>query len=115
MAVQPSRGELWSADLDPTRGHEQAGLRPVLIVSNDTFNHGPANMVIVVPLTRTGRRIPLHVTLDPPEGRVRERSYILCDNVRAISKDRLTGQPWGMVSPATMDTVADFLTILLDL
>ncbi len=114
MPVNPSRGEIWGADLDPTRGHEQAGHRPVLIVSNDTFNHGPADMVIVLPLTRTGRRIPLHVPLDPPEGGVSERSYILCDAIRSVSKERLD-RFWGAVSLETMAVVEDHLSILLDL
>lgn len=87
----------------------------MLIVSNDTFNHGPANMVIIVPLTRTGRRIPVHVEINPPEGGVSARSYILCDNIRAISKERLSERPWGMVSPETMLEVEDRLGILLDL
>ncbi len=115
MPPQPSRGEIWAADLNPIRGHEQAGQRPVLIVSNDTFNHGPADMVIVVPLTRTGRRIPMHVAIDPPEGGVRERSYILCDGIRAISKERLVSPAWGVVSAETMLEVEDRLGILLDL
>src|ERR1051326_2545528 len=46
------------ADLNPTRGHAQAGARPVLIISTNTFNHGPANLVFVLPLTRTDHRIP---------------------------------------------------------
>jgi len=43
----PGRGEVWLADLDPTRGHEQAGRRPVLVVSDDIFNRGPADLVII--------------------------------------------------------------------
>ena len=115
MALQPSRGEIWLANLNPIKGHEQAGARPVLIVSNNTFNHGPADMVIIVPLTRTERRIPMHIEINPPEGGVSSRSYILCDNIRAISKQRLSDRPWGMVSPATMLEVEDRLGILLDL
>jgi mRNA interferase MazF len=116
MAILPSRGEIWEADLDPTEGHEQAGKRPVLVVSNDKFNHGPAELVIVAPLTRTGRRIPLHVEVDPPEGGLSDRSYILCDSVRSISRRRLLGaRPRGVVSPETMEDVEDKLRILLDL
>ena len=51
MARLPSRGEIWTADLNPTGGHEQAGKRPVLIVSTDTFNHGAADLLFVLPLT----------------------------------------------------------------
>ena len=83
MAALPSRGEIWLADLDPTRGHEQAGTRPVMIVSSDMLNHGPARLVFVAPLTRTDRGIPFHVPINPPEGGVRTRSFILCDAVRS--------------------------------
>jgi mRNA interferase MazF len=115
MAVLPNRGEIWLADLNPTRGHEQAGAWPVLIISTNAFNHGPAGLVFALPLTRTDRRIPVHVPLDPPEGGVSVRSYILCDAIRSISKDRLGAQPWGSVSLATLRQVADNLSLLLEL
>lgn len=115
MDTQPSRGQIWLADLNPTRGHEQAGKRPVLIVSNDIFNRGPAGLVFVLPLARTDRRIPAHIPIDPPEGGVKERSYALCDAIRSITKDRLTGAAWGKVSPETMGRVSEMLRILMDL
>ena len=49
----PARGEVWLADLNPVRGHEQAGRRPVLVVSEDLFNQGPAGLAVVLPLTST--------------------------------------------------------------
>src|SRR5919109_3255734 len=109
MSPLPNRGEIWLADLNPTRGHEQAGARPVLIISTNPFNHGPAGVVFVLPLTRTDRRIPIHVPLDPPEGGGSARSYILCDAVRSIAKDRLGPHPWGSVSVATIRKVEDNL------
>lgn len=115
MDTRPSRGQIWLADLNPTRGHEQAGMRPVLIISNDTFNHGPAGLVFILPLTRTDRRIPAHIPIDPPEGGVKERSYVLCDAIRSIAKDRLMGSAWGKVSPETMERVSEMLRILMDL
>lgn len=115
MSRDPSRGEIWLADLNPIRGHEQAGTRPVLIISTDMFNHGPAGLVFVLPLTRTDRRIPAHIPLDPPEGGVSGRSLILCDALRSISKDRLKGVPWGTISSGTMQRVEETLRILLDL
>ena len=48
---KPSRGEIWFVDLNPVVGHEQAKIRPCLIISHDTFNHGPANLHIILPLT----------------------------------------------------------------
>ncbi len=115
MPPLPNRGEIWLADLNPTRGHEQAGARPVLIISTNPFNHGLAGLVFVLPLTRTDRRIPIHVPIDPPEGGVSARSYILCDAVRSIAKDRLGPRPWGSVSGATLRKVEDNLRILMEL
>ncbi len=98
---EPSRGEVWLVDLTPTRGREQTGVRPALIVSADAFNHGPAGLVVIVPLTTRERRIPLHIPIEPPEGGVRERSFAMCENIRSITKDRLF-QRWGTVSVTTL-------------
>lgn len=115
MAAQPNRGEIWTARLSPTRGHEQAGRRPVLVVSTDRFNHGPADLVFVLPLTRTNRQIPIHIPIRPPEGGVTSPSYILCDALRSISKERLGERPWGTVAPTTMQAVEYVLRVLMEL
>jgi mRNA interferase MazF len=60
------RADIYLADLDPTRGHEQAGKRPVLIISEDLFNSGPADLVIAIPLTSVVRSISSHVLVSPP-------------------------------------------------
>jgi mRNA interferase MazF len=110
----PSRKEVWFADLDPTRGHEQFGKRPVLIVSTNTFNQGPADLVIVVSLTTRARRVQSHVRIEPPEGGLKTTSYAMCEAVRSISKERLIDR-WGVVADTTMGKVADYLRILLEL
>lgn len=110
----PKRGEIWKVDLNPIRGHEQAGFRPVLVVSENVFNRGPANLVIVVPLTSTRRGVPSHVPVEPPEGGLKNTSYVLCEAVRSISKERLQ-QRWGKVSAATLQEVEDRLRILMGL
>jgi mRNA interferase MazF len=110
----PGRGEVWLADLNPTRGHEQAGRRPVLVVSDDLFNRGPAGLAIVLPMTSTVRNVPSHVPVAPPEGGVETRTAILCEGVRSISVERLAVR-WGVVSRQTMATVEDCLRILLRL
>lgn len=115
MAPMPTRGEIWLADLNPTRGHEQAGRRPVLIVSADAFNHGRAGLVFVLPLTRSDRRIPIHIEIRPPEGGLTATSYILCDAIRSVSKERLANEPWGRVSRDTMAKLEDVLRVLMDL
>jgi mRNA interferase MazF len=98
--VAPRYGEVWLCELDPVRGHEQAGRRPALVVSPDRFNQGPAGLVIVVPLTTRDRRVPLHVAIDPPEGGLRGRSFALCEMVRSIAIERLVQATRGARSAA---------------
>ena len=110
----PARGEVWLVDLDPTRGREQAGRRPVLVVSDDLFNAGPADLVIVLPITSTLRPVPSHVRLPPPEGGLKTESAVLCEAIRSISKDRLVRR-WGAISTDRMKRIEDVLRILLRL
>jgi len=112
--ADPRRGEIWLADLRPTRGREQTGRRPVLVVSVDFFNAGPADLLVVLPLTSTLRDIPLHVKIDKGDGGVRKESVILCEAIRSISKDRLVSK-WGTLSREALAEVEDRLRILLDL
>ncbi len=110
----PLRGEVCLLDLDPTRGREQAGKRPALVVSTNGFNKSPADLVVVVPITSKDKGIPWHVPIEPPEGGVKSKSFIMVEAVRSVSVDRLS-QRWGAVRAATMDEVEDRLRILFDL
>ena len=109
---EPSRGEVWLVNLDPTKGREQAGSRPALIVSVDRFNHGAAELVIACPITSKAKGIPTHVPVDPPEGGLSLRSFIKCEDIRSISKARLLNR-FGAVSSETMRKVEERLAILL--
>lgn len=111
--THPKRGETWNADLDPPRGHEQAGRRPVLVVSLDQFNASGAELVVVVPFTTKAKGIPWHVPVSPPEGGLRSASWAMVEMVRSISKDRLSKR-LGAVEGATLEAVEDRLRILLD-
>ena len=110
----PSRGEIWLVNLNPARGHEQAGIRPALVISVDTFNHGPADLVVVLPITSKYKGIPFHVKVNPPEGNLDKESFIKCEDVRSISKIRLE-KLIGEVFNNTLIKVEDRLKILLDL
>lgn len=110
----PSRGETWLVNLDPTTGREQSGTRPALVVSVNTFNHGPADLVIVLPITSIEKRVPFHIKIDPPEGGLRRRSFVKCEDVRSISKQRLLNR-LGNVSAGTLSLVEDRIRILMDL
>jgi mRNA interferase MazF len=111
--VNPARqGEVWFVDLDPTRGREQAGRRPAVVVSVDQLGTGPSELAIVVPLTRTERPNPLYVAIEPPEGGVREPSYAMPEMVRAVSRQRLV-ERWGTLRPATVEQVLQRVHLLL--
>ena len=110
----PLRGEVWMLNFDPTRGHEQAGNRPALIISVDIFNAGPADLVIVLPITSRSKGVRSHVAVKPPEGGLSVASFIKCEDVHSVSKERLHRR-LGNVSADTMAEVEDRLRILLNL
>ena len=113
-SLEPSRGDVWDLSFDPTIGHEQAGARPALIVSVDIFNEGPAGLVVAIPLTRTQRKVRWHVPVLAPEGGLASESFIQCENVWSVSKQRLKRRR-GRVSEGTMQQVEDRLRILMGL
>ncbi len=100
--------------MSPTRGREQAGRRPVLVLSLGMFNAGPAGLVIVLPMTSTIRPVPSHVRVEPPEGGLRNTSAVLCEAVRSISSDRLV-ERWGQLAGPSMERIEDCMRILLGL
>lgn len=112
--TQASRGELWLVSLDPTKGREQAGIRPALVISVDQFNHGSAELVVVVPITSKAKGVPLHVEVRPPEGGLTMTSFVKCEDVRSISTSRLVRR-LGKVSNETVESVEDRLRIILGL
>ena len=110
----PSRGEIWTVNLNPVRGHEQAGFRPGLVISVDTFNYGPAGLVVIIPITTKEKGIPFHVAINPPEAGVSKKSFIKCEDIRSVSTERLS-KCLGKVSLETLRAIEDRLKILLDL
>jgi mRNA interferase MazF len=102
-----SQGEVWWTDLDPTRGREQAGRRPAVVVSVDPLNHGPAELVIVAPLTSKDKGIPFHA-------RTAEHGFVKCEDVRSISVERLLSRK-GSVTPGEFAQIQDRLRLLLGL
>ena len=112
--ASPLRGEIWYADFDPTVGHEQSGIRPALIVSDDRFNKGRGRMVFAAPLTSSFRNVVWQIEILPPEAGMKQRSFILCDQIRAMSADRFQSYI-GNSSAKTLAEVEDRLRVLLGL
>jgi mRNA interferase MazF len=112
--AEPKRGEIWLVNLNPTKGREPFGRRPALVISVDLFNQGPAELVVALPITSRAKGIPFHVPVDIPEGGLTKPSFIKCEDIRSISKGRLSKR-LGQVSPVTLEAVEDRLRILLNL
>jgi mRNA interferase MazF len=106
--TQPAQCDVWLARLDPIAGHEQAGTRPVVVISRDAFNAAGWRLCICVPLSSRDRGSPLHVRIDPPEGGVRTASFALVDQVRSLDRSRLELR-WGAIDPATHRQIAALL------
>lgn len=110
----PLRGEVWTADLDPTLGHESAGRRPVLVVSADIFNQSPAGLVVVIPITSEEKSVRSHIPVSPTEGGLKTRSFIKCEDIRSVAKERLLKR-CGSVSASTLSAVEIRVRTLLSL
>lgn len=104
------RGQICYIDLTPSKGSEQGGLRPCVIVQNDRGNqHAPTT--IVVPLTtQTKKKLPTHTEVR--EGT--KNSIALCEQVRTVDKSRI-GSCIGKCSPHTMAQIDLALRISLGL
>lgn len=89
-------------------------MRPALVLSVDKFNHGPAELAIVVPMTKTERRIPTHVPVPAGEAGLTYDSYIKCEDIRSISKDRFV-RHMGDVTYLRVESVQKYVRLLLGL
>ncbi|MDD2774595.1 MAG: type II toxin-antitoxin system PemK/MazF family toxin [Gallionella sp.] len=99
------RGEIWFADLNPTRGSEIAKCRPVLIVSNDANNRA-ASTITILPLTSNVAKVyPFEVLLTAAESGLPKDSKIQAQQIRTITKERITGNAVGSVSKPTLQLV----------
>lgn len=112
----PRRGEVHFARLDPTEGSEQAGTRPVVVVSREAINrYSP--VIVVCPLTdvvHVPKLYPSDVRVQAPEGGLSKDSVVLTGQVRAIAKSRLLKR-LGELGPDTMKQVEQALKITLNL
>ena len=114
MNALPSCGDIWLVNLEPTEGHEPDDMRPCLIISDDDLNHGPAELVIILPLASQSHGIPLRHPVEPPEGGLTEKRYLMPEMIRSISTRRLFKR-LGTVEPATLAIVQNYVKVLLHL
>ncbi len=89
--LRVSRGDIVWADLEPTRGNEQAGLRPVLVLSHDVFNER-SGTVIAVALTSQSQRAGFPLTLELTSTKLPKKSWVKISQIRTLSTERLTAK-----------------------
>jgi mRNA interferase MazF len=88
--VQVKRGDIFYADLSPVVGSEQGGVRPVLIIQNDTGNrHSPTIICAAITSRMNKAKLPTHIELDSRKCQLVKDSVILLEQIRTIDKQRL--------------------------
>ena len=110
------RGEVWLADLNPRQGTEPGKTRPVLIVQAQPLLDAEHPSTLVIPLTTNvvDDAAPLRVRVSPT-GRLRRRSDLLIDQLRAIDNRRLIDGPLARLSPTLISQVERAIRDVLDL
>ena len=105
------RGAVHWADLSPTRGHEQSGRRPVLILSADVFNER-SGTVIAVELTTQPQRAGFPLTLELDSAQLTEPVWVKISQIRTLSVQRI-GSRLGAASPEEVARVIEGLNEIL--
>jgi len=108
-----SRGSVVWADLSPTRGREQSGERPVLVVASRGYLATVTTLVVVLPVTTVDRGWPNHVPLRGAH-RLGRPSWAMTEQLRTIARDRISDVV-GLVDDATISDVDVYLRDVLDL
>jgi mRNA interferase MazF len=105
------RGEIRWADLDPVRGREQAGARPVLVLSHDVFNER-SGTVIAIALTSQPQRAGFPLTLELDAKGLPKKSWVKISQIRTLSIERIRRR-LGRVQPEVLDQVVEGLNEII--
>jgi len=102
--VKPKQGDIIKLNLNPTKGHEQSGYRPVLVVNNASFSKA-SNMIVICPITNTKRDTLLHVPLDGLE----TTGFVMCDQIKAVD---LKSRDYKVIETIDDDTLWEVTDII---
>jgi toxin-antitoxin system, toxin component, mazF family len=97
------QGTIIKINFNPQSGHEQAGYRPAVVISNNFFNQ-KANLSIVCPITNTNNHFPLHIPLDE---RTKTTGVILCEHIKSLDLNSRTYQEIEELPKDVLDRVID--------
>lgn len=99
------QGTIIKINFNPKAGHEQAGYRPAVVISNNVFNE-KAKLSIVCPITNTKNNFPLHIPLDE---RTKTTGVILCEHIRALDLNSRTYQEIEKLPKDILEQVVDIV------
>jgi len=98
------QGDIIKTDFDPTKGHEQAGYRPAVVINNASHSQA-SNMILVCPVTNTDRESPLHVKL----AGLTTTGFVMCDQIRSID---LRARTYRVIETVDEDTLWEICDIV---
>ena len=111
MDINVKRGDIYYADLSPVVGSEQGGVRPVLIVQNDTGNRYSPTVIAAAITSQTNKaKLPTHIALSAPDYGLPRDSVVLLEQIRTIDKRRLR-EHTGHADRSVMDQVDSALAV----
>ena len=113
MANQLKRGEVWLANLNPTQGSEQSGIRPVIVFQNDLVSQF-STTVVTIPLKTNQRRasLPICLLVQATDGGLVQDSVALCFQMRVLDKTRLLRR-LGQLKSETMTQLEEVVLLTL--
>ena len=111
MDTNVRRGDIYYADLSPVVGSEQGGVRPVLIVQNDTGNRHSPTVIAAAITSRTGKaKLPTHIDLASQSSGLPKDSVVLLEQIRTLDKRRLR-EKMGHVTGTVMAEVDEAIAV----
>lgn len=115
MNKLPKRGEIWLLDWSPSRGSEQAGFRPALIIQTDAANSNPQYPnTIVLAVSTKGKAVPFHLALTPNRRNgLTEASFVKCEQVLTVAKERLV-KKLGIIEVGELQQINRAVRLVLD-
>ena len=106
------RGDMFYADLSPVIGSEQGGIRPVLIIQNDTGNKYSPTVIAAAITSQTGKnRLPTHIEIGSDSNGLKSDSVVLAEQIRTIDKSRLKEKIGHIEDSNVMSKVNDAIGI----
>lgn len=109
--ISVKRGDIFYADLSPVVGSEQGGVRPVLIVQNDTGNRHSPTVIAAAITSQTGKaKLPTHIELEAMKYGLPKDSLVLLEQIRTLDKRRLR-EHMGSLDDSLMHRVDEAIAV----